>query len=146
LGTDAHYWVVTDHVGSEIKCWGVGSESYIQEAVKTAEANFTKLGLLYSSSRREGRNTPFKDPDYCPELDTSEICNDVHVHLYQNLIGILRWACELGRIDILHETSLLSQYLAQPRLGHLQEAINIFYYLKHHTKSWMVMDPRRFNI
>ena len=36
--------------------------------------------------------------------------------------------------------------MAQPRIGHLQEAINIFYYLKHHDRSWMVMDPRRFDV
>ena len=66
--------------------------------------------------------------------------------LFQNLIGMLRWTCELGRIDILHETSILSQYLAQPRLVHLQKAINIFYYLKYHNRSWMVMDPRRFDV
>ena len=101
---------------------------------------------MYSSSKKEGRGTPFKDPDYRPELDITELCNDEQVTLFQNLIGMLRWTCELGRIDILHETSILSQYLAQPRMGHLQEAINIFYYLKYHNKSWMVMDPRRFDV
>ena len=138
------HWIVYD--GKEINCWGIGSESYLKEAVKTAETNFTKLGFSYSSSRKEGRGTPFKRCDYRPELDLSEICDEDQISLFQNLIGILRWTCELGRIDVLHETSLLSQYLAQPRVGHLQEAINIFYYLKHHSRSWTVMDPRRFDI
>lgn len=146
LGTDSREWLIQDEDGIDHNCWGIGSESYVKEAVKTAESNFEKIGLSYSSSRKEGRNTPFKNPDYRPELDTTDICNDEQVTLFQNLIGMLRWTCELGRVDILHETSLLSQYLAQPRLGHLQEAINIFYYLKHHNRSWMVMDPRRFDV
>ena len=41
----------------------------------------------------------------------------------------------------MFETSILSQYLAQPRVGHLQQAINIFYYLKNYDRSWMVLDP-----
>jgi hypothetical protein len=146
LGTDTHEWIVQDEDGCSRSCWGIGSGSYIKEAVRTAEANFKKLNLDYSSSKKEGRGTPFKDPDYRPELDVTELCDDEQVTLFQNLIGMLRWTCELGRIDILHETSILSQYLAQPRMGHLQEAINIFYYLKYHNKSWMVMDPRRFDV
>ena len=146
LGTDTREWTVQDENGSTITCWGVGSSSYVKEAVRTAEVNFNKHNLTYSSSKRQGRNTPFKNPDYRPELDASDICDDEKITLFQNLIGMLRWTCELGRIDILHETSILSQYLAQPRIGHLQEAINIFYYLKHHDRSWMVMDPRRFDV
>ena len=122
LGTDTKRWKVNEDV-TEVSCWAIGSESYLNEAVKTAETNFRKHNLDYSSSRSKGRDTPFKYPNYRPELDTTEPCDDDLISLYQNLIGILRWTCELGRVDILHETSLLSQYLAQPRLGHLQEVI-----------------------
>jgi hypothetical protein len=48
------------------------------------------------------------------------------------LIGILRWAVEIGRIDIYLEVSLLSQYQADPRLGHLEAIYHIFAYLKKH--------------
>jgi hypothetical protein len=69
------------------------------------------------------------------------------MHAYiQNLIGVLCWTCELGCINILHETSILSQYLAAPRVGHLTQSLNIFYYLKHHDHSWMVLDPMRFEV
>ena len=66
--------------------------------------------------------------------------------MFQNLIGMLRWMCELGRIDILHETSILSQYLANPRNGHLMQAVHIFRYLERHDRSWMAMDPRDYDI
>ena len=57
---------------------------------------------------------------------------------------MLRWICELDIVDILHETSLLSQYMAQPRIGHLKQATHIFLYLESHDRSWMVMHPTRF--
>ena len=58
----------------------------------------------------------------------------------------MRWMCEIGRIDILHETALLSQYLAGPRWEHLQQAVNVFAYLEKHDRSWMVLDPTRFAV
>ena len=45
------------------------------------------------------------------------------LQLFQELIGILRWAVEIGRVDILLEVSLLSSHLALPRVGHLQQVI-----------------------
>ena len=67
--------------------------------------------------------------------------------LYMNLIGILRWLCELGRVDILHETALLSQYMASPRIGHFHQVLNVFKYVKGHpNRNWLVMDPTDFDI
>ena len=60
---------------------------------------------------------------------------------YQELIGILRWATELGRADILHEVSILSQYQVSPREGHLDELLHIFGYLKKRSKLSIHMDP-----
>jgi hypothetical protein len=71
---------------------------------------------------------------------------------FQGLIGVLRWAVELGRIDILVEVSMLSSHNAMPRVGHLQAVYDIFAYLKKHENSTMVfddavpfIDQRRFN-
>jgi hypothetical protein len=46
------------------------------------------------------------------------------------LIGILRWAMEIGPIDIFLKVSLLSQYQANPRFKHLEAINHIFAYLK----------------
>ena len=35
----------------------------------------------------------------------------------QELIGILCWAVELGRVDFLFETALMSKHLAMPHIG-----------------------------
>ena len=63
------------------------------------------------------------------------------IHYSQELIGVMRWACEIGRVDILLETSLLSTYLAFPRLGHLEHVIFIFGYLKDNPKRNLGFDP-----
>jgi hypothetical protein len=55
------------------------------------------------------------------------------VSYFQQLIGVLRWIVELGRIDIAYEVSALSSYLASPRTGHLLQAIHMFKYLEIHN-------------
>jgi len=55
-----------------------------------------------------------------------------------SLIGILRWAVELGRIDIYIDVALLSSHMAQPRVGHMQEVLHIFSYLKSHENLKLV--------
>ena len=66
--------------------------------------------------------------DGTPELDTDDLT------LLQELIGVLRWATKIGRVDILHEVSILSQYQASVREGHLEQVFNVFSYLKHNPK------------
>ena len=68
--------------------------------------------------------------DYHPELDTTMMLESEDATTYQEFIGMLRWACGLGRIDVLLETAIMSQYLAAPRKGHLDKMFNIFSYLR----------------
>jgi hypothetical protein len=42
---------------------------------------------------------------YRAETDTTPELSIELANRYQQLIGVLRWACELGRIDILFEIS-----------------------------------------
>jgi len=48
---------------------------------------------------------------------------------------------ELGCLDIFIDVSLLSSYMCQPRVGHLEQVLHIFAYLKHHKNSNMVFNP-----
>ena len=57
--------------------------------------------------------TPLKS-GYRPELDTSPELKQDGLQRYQELIGMLPWAVELGRVDILMETALMSTHLALP--------------------------------
>ena len=55
-----------------------------------------------------------------PELGSKDM------RYYQEVIGILRWAIEIIRIDTLLEVALLYSHLALPRTGHLEQAYHIF--------------------
>ena len=46
--------------------------------------------------------------------------------IFQELIGVLRWAVELGRMDIATEIPMLSSPVALPHEGHLQQACHMF--------------------
>jgi hypothetical protein len=146
LGTDMKQWSYTGNDGTNHSCWAMGSENYIKEALKTCDKLMHDHQLQFTSTKRHGRKTPFSCHTYRPELDDTNYCDTTLLTVFQNLIGILRWICELGRVDILYEVSVLSQYLAQPRIGHLNQCLNIFYYLKYHNRSWTVMDPTRFDV
>eukprot|EP00957_Ditylum_brightwellii_P022381 1688505-Ditylum_brightwellii.AAC.1 len=58
----------------------------------------------------------------------------------------MRWMVEIGQVDILAETAVLSKYLAQPRVGQLSQVLQIFNYLKHHKTSWLPMDTGMVNL
>ena len=146
LGTDVKKTVYQRDDGSVGQCWTLGSHSYVQEALNVADNQMKLHNLQPSSTRRYGKQTPFNTDTYRPELDSTEFCNETIITVYQNLVDVLQWMCKLGQIDILHEVSIMSQYLAQPQHGHLTQILNIFYYLKHHSRSWMPMDPYDYDI
>ena len=41
--------------------------------------------------------------DYAEEVDFSQKLDTGDTQYYQELIGILRWGTEIGRVDILHD-------------------------------------------
>jgi hypothetical protein len=49
--------------------------------------------------------------------------------------------CEIGRIDIATDVSLLSSHLAYPQEGHLDAALHIMGYLKLKNNSRLIFDP-----
>ena len=55
-------------------------------------------------------------------------------------MGILRWAVELGRVDIITEVSILSAHNCAPRKGHLEAAYQMFEFLSDHGNSRVVFD------
>ena len=60
---------------------------------------------------------------------------------YQTLIWVLRWAVEIGRIDITTEVSMLASHMAMPREGHLFAVFHVFAYLKQKHNSRLIFDP-----
>jgi hypothetical protein len=84
-------------------------------------------------------STPMSN-NYCPELDYSPYLADDTINYYMELIGILRWIVELGRIDIMVNVSILSSYSMAPRQGHLDRVFHIFGYLKQNKRATIVFD------
>ena len=79
---------------------------------------------------------------YSLELDFTEELNENDVTFFQQLIGVLRWATEIGRVDILLEVELLSQYQASPREGHLEQLMHILAFLRRHPKLTLYLSPK----
>ena len=77
---------------------------------------------------------------YRPETDESAELKAYGLQYYKELIGVLRCIVELGRFDILLETSLMSAHMSLPRIGHLEQVIHMFGYLKLHPKSKISFD------
>lgn len=61
---------------------------------------------------------------------------------HQSLVGFLHWMVELGRVNIITETSILVSHLAMPQEGHLDAALHVFGYLKWKHNLQMVFNPR----
>jgi hypothetical protein len=122
--------------------WGMTSEKYVKNAVATVEDLLKNDGGEGEDYQHLKTTADVPLPkSYKPELDMSKELNDNLSSRYRQLIGILRWAVELGRVDIYLEVALLSQYLSNPREGHMEAVYSCFAYLKKHDKSAIVFDP-----
>ena len=73
--------------------------------------------------------------NYYPEMGMSPELELSGITTYQELIGILRWSIEIGRIDVLTKLSMLSSYQAAPRQAHLEQIYHIFAFLKKNLSS-----------
>jgi len=142
------------YLGGEIKmtksrtgspCYSISCNKYCQEAVKTVFNRMREVNLKLNIGKASPEN-PFSNLKYKPELDMTPNCNSVHHQFYQQIIGILRWMIELGRIDIMVEVSLLSRYLAAPRYGHLAQALHVCSYIKSNDGLDICFDPTKITI
>ena len=116
--------------------WTMTSYDYVKATVRNVETILAKKNQkLYTKAV-----TPMS-LSYVPELDVTTELGTEDITMFQELIGVLRWAIELGRVDILHETSILSQYQAAPRKGHLEQLLHIFAFLKKKPKLTLYFDP-----
>ena len=139
LGADISRFEIQDESGESYTTWAMSADSHIKKALEVVETRLQLDHLQFRHSKKTATQ-PFTSPLYRPETDTSEECDNKQAEFYQSLIGILRWLCELGRIDILAETAMLSSFLAAPRIGHLHQACHVFKYLKDHNRSKLVFD------
>ena len=111
-----------------VQGWCMTSDKYVKVAIENVKLELARVNQQLPSR--------FKTPmtvGYCPERDVSAELTSVGVQRYQELIGVLRWAAKLGRVDILLEMAMLSTYMALPRKGHLEQVYHVFYSLTPST-------------
>ena len=120
---------------SGIDCWAMSSDKYCAAFVTNVENVLASKGLRLPSRCV----TPLANK-YRPEQDVTAELKADGLQWYQELIGSLRWAIELGRVDILLETALMSKHLALPREGHLEQVLHIVGYLKQNKKLRLLFD------
>jgi hypothetical protein len=113
----------------------MSADKYLKEALHNVENMLQQENMRLPTKI----STPLTT-SYRPKLDASPLLNALQHNLYQQFIGILRWAVELGRIDIHLPVALMAQYLAQPQIGHLQQIFHIFAYIKAHPRSRILLD------
>ena len=118
------------------ECWSASSSQYAQSAVKNVEDYRQKHGLgpLHKAKAPWPSN-------YRPEMDITPELEPQQASYYQSLIGILRWIVELGRADLVMETSAMASMMALPREGHLKVVFQMFGFLKVRHNAVMVFDP-----
>ena len=119
-----------------VEGWYISSEKYVRAALENIEKSLAEKNQRLPLKVK----TPLQYK-YRPEEDTSPELKADGLQRYQELIGILRWAVELGRVDILLETAMMSTFLAMPRQGHLEQLYHICAYLKANPKRRLWMDP-----
>ena len=133
LGSDVGKYTIPDDPGKQY--WYMSSHTYVKEAVRNVKKWVTDNGHKWKTNV-----SSVLPSGYRPELDATAMCDDNLHSVYYQHIGVLRWAVELGRIDIAGEVSMLSSYLAAPRIGHVEAVLHIFAYLAKYDRSRVVFD------
>lgn len=110
----------------------IGSGKYVKNLVEQVKSMLDEEGRTLkkvpnAESRREQVGP--MHPDYKPELDSTPLLNAKLHQRYQQIVGGLRWAVEIGRIDIQINVAILSQFLTAPREGHLEAVYDVIRYL-----------------
>ena len=119
----------------DYECWTMSSYDYLQAAIKNIEEKLHKSGGKLPTKAITPMSAGYK-----PELDVTEELDANETQYFQELIGILRWAIELGRVDILTEVSMLSSHQACPRVGHMEQLLHIFAFIKRKPKLSLYFD------
>ena len=134
LGANIGRWKLPD--GRET--WCMSGKDYIKSAIVQARKMLERKSRALPTGKQVNR--PMRK-DYRPELDVSLELGPEETAEYQQLIGMLRWGVELGRIDYSYELSLLSSHLAMPREGHMEAVYGIFGYLaQEKSNTTLVFD------
>jgi hypothetical protein len=115
----------------------MSSDTYIKSAIETIETYLKRC----NEKQLKSKTSCAMPSGWKPEVDVTDLLLEDDAAFYQSQIGVLRWAVELGRIDVATEVSMLVAFSAAPRQGHLAAVLHVYAYLKAHKWSRLVLDP-----
>ena len=121
--------------------WAFSANTYVKNAVRNVKMLLKEVGRNLKTTAK----SPFPSTSYRSETSTTEECDADGASRFSQLIGVLRWAIKLGRIDMYTEVSLLSQHLALPRIGHLETVYHVLAYLQKYDKSSIIGSNSYYN-
>ena len=120
-----------------VKAWSMSPAKYVKEVVENVNEYLDKH---FHGRKLAKQATALWPVGYSAELEaTPELSPDMASY-YQSQVGILHWAMELGRVNIITEVSTLASQMAMPREGHLEEIFQVFAYLNIKHNSRLVLD------
>ena len=106
LGANIGLYTLLGNTSGKQK-WYMSSDDYVADAIKNVEGN-----LVEANRRLCIKVSTLLTVRYRPELDMTRLLPDEQANYFQNLIGVLHWALELGQIDIHVQVAMLQCYPA----------------------------------
>ena len=126
------YYLGNDYKKDPNGRWTIGCKKYIKDALE-------KIQSIHGVIPK--RNNPCEQ-DVHLETDASPLLTAIEHRQFQQLIGILNWIMQIGRIDIAYATVSLARFVAVPRRTHLKHALHVFGYLKAFPNARSTVDSR----
>jgi hypothetical protein len=136
----------TKYLGAEVgkyhfsdgkTAWYTSANLYLKQAIAEVERGWGNITKMFPNQILD---VPIQ-PGSHPEMHVTKFLGDDDVQLYQSYIGIIRWAVELGRIDLAHAAGAMASFLAAPREGLMFVVFRMFAYFKKPMESKLVFDP-----
>ena len=106
--------------------WSTNCVDYLNSAIKNVD---NSLGVDNTALKNYVDGHRPYTSRFRTELDVTEELGEELTNSYQQLVGVLRWSIELGRIDIMTEVSCLYQHLCYKIEVHIDDVYCIFVYL-----------------
>ena len=79
----------------------MSSEKYVRNAVKEVNLKLQEVGRELNPKVDSPKVDSPLTAGYRPELDRTPELDSERTSYFQELIGILRWICKLGHVDIV---------------------------------------------
>jgi hypothetical protein len=95
LGADVKKWYIEGSDEPSKVRWAMSSTNYTKKAIEEVKRELQEGGLNLPTKV----TTPLSS-GYRPEIDATAELDDERQNYFQGLIAVLRWICELGRIDL----------------------------------------------